>query len=224
MVNYSSRNLIKDCITFYFLLLFVNTRNISYTSSTSFLVFLLRLFWEGTNENSFNWGIQIILTLSIYFLRFLHSGHGNSLCIWSFLFVQVTLFCSLFLTSQDFFFFARCVSAIYFFGKLELQSFGLLLLRRGNCFPTLTFEKCGRRKRSLVWDGGSLFGFFNNEFPCRDNLSFFCKIVFVLRQMFSFQAHTSCKFSNKNLNPNMCLILWYHSLWPRAASSLAKFL
>lgn len=52
---------------------------------------------------SFDGGIQITFALSIYFLRRLHAGHGNILCICSFLFMQVTLFYSLFLTSQDLF-------------------------------------------------------------------------------------------------------------------------
>lgn len=136
MVNYSSRNLIKDYITFSFLLVCVNTSNSCSASSASFIVFLLLLHWEETNETFFYCGIQITLVLSVYFLRFLHSGHGNILCIF-FISFSASYFLLFSFSDLPRLSFVRCVSAIYSLGKPEVQIFGLLLLHRHNCFPTL---------------------------------------------------------------------------------------
>lgn len=136
MVNYSSRNLIKDYITFSFLLVCVNTSNSCCASSASFIVFLLLLHWEETNETLFLlWNpdhpciVYLLFKISAlwtwkYSLYFFISFSASYFLLFSF-------------SDLPRLSFVRCVSAIYSLGKPEVQIFGLLLLHRDSCFPTL---------------------------------------------------------------------------------------
>lgn len=82
----------------------------------------------------------------------------------------------------------------------------------------LVFQKCGRRKKFLVW--GCLFVlFFNNKFPYRDNLSFFLLLFFPAGFVFAlswgrclvFKYILVVNFSNRNLTPKcVChYVKWY---------------
>lgn len=134
LVNQFQRNLRKDYFVFSFLFVCVKIIYSCSASSASFITFLLPLLWEGTNKSSFLWTGDLLCTF-YYFIRFLHSGHGDILCTCSFLFMKVTLFCFPLLTSQDLF--ASCLFIIYSFGKPVLHIFGPLLLHRHNYFLTL---------------------------------------------------------------------------------------